>query len=626
MAAPLPEKADGLTRHDKRDGPGGAPGQLLPAVSRTEGTRAVSGVLKGVGVSTGIARGRALVLACGNRSAAPRRSIQASEVAGESGRLEAAVASAAAELARLRKDVSDQIGPGQADILGAQALLLQDPALRDRVLHIVDEKHVNVETALTEVIDGYSRTLGGTPDPYLRERASDVRDVGRRLLSALAERPTARPMRIPENSIIVSEELLPSATARLQLENASAFVTERGNKFSHSSILARSRGTPAVIGIPQAPLQIKSGDRIIVDGTAGVVFVDPSPSVEREYDRLEAELRAAQETLSEVVDRPSSTSDGVVIPLLANLNKLSDAEPALVYRADGIGLFRTEFQFSVRDAFPTEEEQHELVARVAELFHPRKVVFRLVDLGGEKVLPYFPLPPSRNPSLAERGIRLLLRHPEVLKPQLRALLRVSADHPVSILLPMVGGLEEVREARVVLREVQGELAEAGERFNPSVPVGAMIEVPSAALMASTLAKEVSFLSLGTNDLVQYAVAADREDESVSRYYQPLHPGVLRLIRLVVEAATGAGRELTICGEMAGDPRLSGLLLGLGLREFSVAPGEMLEVKDSIRRTRLQEARELAHEALELGSAAEVEKLLNGGRASSGDMAPSPPAG
>jgi phosphotransferase system enzyme I (PtsI) len=242
------------------------------------------------------------------------------------------------------------------------------------------------------------------------------------------------------------------------------------------------------------------------------------------------------------------------------------------------------------------------------------VVFRLLDLGGDKVLPYFPLPPARNPSLAQRGIRLLLRHLDVLKPQLRAFLRVSARHPVSILLPVVGGLDEVREARDVVRQVQRELSAAGERFNPEVPMGAMIEVPSAALMARTLAREVDFLSLGTNDLVQYVLAADREDEGVARYYQPLHPGVLRLIQLVVEAAASADRELTICGEMAGDPRLTGLLLGLGLREFSVAPGEMLEVKDAIRRTSLDEARVLARDALELGSVAEIEALLSRGRA------------
>jgi phosphoenolpyruvate-protein phosphotransferase (PTS system enzyme I) len=350
-----------------------------------------------------------------------------------------------------------------------------------------------------------------------------------------------------------------------------------------------------------------------VDGHAGVIFVEPDAAVMREYDRLEAELSAYREALREVVALPSATLDGAPIPLLANVNKFSDTEPALLYGAEGIGLYRTEFQFTVRDAFPTEDEQYEFLARAAERFHPRKVVFRLLDVGGDKVLPYFPLPPARNPSLSRRGIRLLLRHLDVLEPQLRAILRVSADHPVALLLPVVGGLDEVREARDVVRQVQRELTAAGVRFDPKIPVGAMIEIPSAALMARALAREVDFLSLGTNDLVEYVVAADREDEAMARFYQPLHPGVLRLIQLVAEAAAGAGRELTLCGEMGADPRITALLLGLGVRELSVAPGALLEVRAAVRRTRLDDARRLASDALELGSAAEIEALVDAAR-------------
>ncbi|HET9598909.1 MAG TPA: phosphoenolpyruvate--protein phosphotransferase [Anaeromyxobacteraceae bacterium] len=583
-----------------------------PAVGARE--RAVSRVLKGEGVSSGVARGVAFVLACGDRSAAPRRDIDAADVARERARLDAALATARAELEGLRQDVSARIGPAPAEILGAQALVLEDPHLRERVLRLVEEKRVNVEGAISDVIEGYTRALDGVADAYLRERAADVRDVGRRLLSALAERRAARGPDLPEGAIVVSDELLPSVTARLQLGSVRAFVTERGHRFSHSSILARSQGTPAVARVADAPSRIRTGDRLIVDGEAGVVFVDPDAAVEREYDRLEAELRSYREALRENLDQPSATLDGVAVPLLANINKVADAGPALLYGAEGVGLYRTEFQFTIRDRFPSEDEQRELLARVAERFHPREVVFRLVDLGGDKVLPYFPLPPARNPSLAERGIRLLLRHPDLLKAQLRAFLRVAADHPVSVLLPVVGGLDEVREARDVVRQVERELSAAGVRFGAGVRLGAMVEVPSAALVARALAREVDFLSLGTNDLVQYVLAADREDQGVASYYQPLHPAVLRLIQLVVEGAQGAGRELTICGEMAGDPRLTALLLGLGLRRLSVAPGEMLEVKDAVRRTRLADASDLAHEALQLGSAAEIEALLEARRA------------
>ena len=528
-------------------------------------------MLRGTGVSAGVATGTAFVIACGNRMAAPQRSILSSEVAGERSRFEAALARASSELVALQDDVSERIGRSQADIFGAQLLVLEDRGLRDRVLRIVEEKRINVEAALSEIVDGYVRTLDAVPDTYIRERAADVRDVGRRVLSSLVDRQASGGPDIPAGAVVVAVELLPSVTARLQLDRVGALVTERGNKFSHSSILARSLGTPAVVGVPEASLRIKTGDRLIVDGVAGVVFVNPERSVEREYDRVEAALRADKEGLQHLVGLPSVTRDGTAIPLLANVNKLADTEAALRCQADGIGLYRTEFAFSIRPRFPTEEEQYEYLARAAERFHPRKVVFRLLDLGGDKTLPYFPLAPSRNPSLGPRGVRLL-------------------------------------------RQVQGELSAAGKRFDPRVPVGAMIEVPSAALMAGAISREVDFLSLGTNDLVQYLLAADREDESIAPYYQPLHPAVLRLIHSVAESARSAGRELTICGEMAGDPLHTELLLGLGLRALSVAPGEMLEVKDAIRAVRLDEARELAGKALELGSVAEIEALLHGRRA------------
>jgi phosphoenolpyruvate-protein phosphotransferase (PTS system enzyme I) len=566
-------------------------------------------MLRGTAVSAGVARGSALVLACANRSAAPQRTISPSEIGGERERFEAALARAASQLVALQRDVGERLGGTQADLFAAQRLALDDPGFRQHVVQLVEEKAINVEAALSQVIDGYTRTLDAVPDLYLRERAADVRDVGRRVLSALIERQGMDDSEIPDGAIVVAEELLPSVTARLQLDRVRALVTERGSRFSHSSILARSLGTPAIAGVVEASARIRTGDRLIVDAVAGLVFVNPEAEVEREYDRVEAELRTYREGLRQLASVPSVTLDGASIVLRANVNKLADTEAALLYDADGIGLYRTEFAFSVRPRLPTEDEQYEFLARAAERFHPRKVVFRLLDLGGDKTLPYFPLPSSRNPSLAQRGIRLLLRHPDVLKPQLRAILRVSADHPACILLPAVGGVEEVRQAREVIRQVQSELTASGVRFDPGIPVGAMVEIPSAALIARTLAEEVDFLSLGTNDLVQYVLAADREDEGIASYYQPLHPGVLRLIHAVAEAASSAGRDLTICGEMAGDPLHVELLLGLGLRELSVAPGEMLEVKNAIRSVRLADARELARAALALGTVAEVEALL-----------------
>jgi phosphotransferase system enzyme I (PtsI) len=281
----------------------------------------------------------------------------------------------------------------------------------------------------------------------------------------------------------------------------------------------------------------------------------------------------------------------------------------MLYKADAIGLYRTEFGYAIRSALPTEEEQFEFLERAATRLHPRRITFRLLDIGGDKQLSSLPLPASRNPSLAERGIRLLLKHPDILKRQLRAFLRVSATHPISILLPVVGGLEEIRLTRQIIAEVESELAAAGQAFDPKIPLGAMIEIPAAALIARQLAAEVDFFSLGTNDLVQYVLAADREDENVAPYYQPLHPAVLRLIGWVADVAQETGRPLTICGDIAGDPLYTELLLGLGLRGLSVAPGELLAVKNRIRKTTLGEARAFAERALALGSATEVETLV-----------------
>jgi phosphotransferase system enzyme I (PtsI) len=542
------------------------------------------------------------------RSTAPRLDIGPSEVAAELERFAMALARAEKELLALKADVAEKIGSSEADIFTAQVLVLHDPSFRNQVRKIVEERRVNIEAAIAEVIEKFTRAFDAIPDAYLRERAADIRDVGRRVLSALIEAhgPDGN---VPEGSIVVSEELLPSATASLDINQVRAFVTERGGKFSHAAILARSLGTPAVTGIAEAPARIKTGDQLIVDGVAGLVFVNPDQTIRREYDRLEADIRASKQALRHLVDLPAVTLDGTAIPLMANVSKFADTEAALLYKADGIGLYRTEFGFSVRNALPTEDEQYEFLKMAAERFHPRRVVFRLLDMGGDKNLPYLPLPAARNPSLAERGIRLLFRHAEVLKMQLRAFLRVSAEHPISILIPVVGSVEDVRRTRALLAEAQEELSVRGVRFDPKVPLGAMIEVPSAALLTESLAREVEFFSLGTNDLVQYVLAADREDESIAPYYQPLHPAVLRLIALVVAGAAVTGRPVTICGDMGGDPHYTELLVGLGLREFSVPPGEILDVKAAIRKIRLEDARALAQEALSLGSVAEIEALL-----------------
>ncbi len=576
-------------------------------------------LLKGIGVSSGIASGTAFVLARSDRATVPRRSIKTGEVQGELERFETALARAEAELGSLKTSVGERIGTDEAGIFAAQALVLRDAAFHQKVSSIVHERLVNVEAAVCEAVDKFTRVFDELSDAYLRERAGDIRDVGRRIIVALQEGKDLGLLDVPEDAVVVSDELLPSTTAQLEMHRVRGFVTERGGRFSHGSILARSMGTPAVSGVPEIATTIRTGDHVIVDGVSGVVFVNANRSVRAEYDRLAQEIRNYRQELSQLVDRPTVTSDSVTIGLMANVSKYADTEAAFLYNADGIGLYRTEFGFAVRNAFPTEDEQYEFLAMAAQRFHPRKVVFRLLDVGGDKQLAYLPLPASRNPSLAQRGIRLLLQHPRVLETQLRAFLRVSAQHPVSILLPVVGGVEEIRATRAALRRTQDALSREGKAFNPSIPLGAMIEVPAAAIQAASLAREVDFFSLGTNDLVQYVVAADREDDNVAAYYQPMHPAVLRLIAQAIEAAQRANRGISICGEMAGDPSYTELLLGLGLRELSVAPGEMLAVKDAIRRTTISEARALAQRVLAMDSAVEIEALLQSRHQRSGPV-------
>lgn len=566
-------------------------------------------MIRGTAVSAGVALGTAYVLACSDRSAAARRTIARSEIEIELGRLQTALDKAEQELSSLKKTVADKIGTKEADIFAAQALVLKDAAFKSQVSTLIEQKQINVEAALAEVVEKFTHAFDKIPDAYLRERAADIRDVGRRVLSALIVEQAPETI-VPHGAIVVAEELLPSLTARLGLEQALAIVTEHGGKFSHMSILARSQGTPAVSGVADAATRIKTGDRLIVDGISGVVFVNPPEAIEREYARLEREIHAQKEELRQVAELPALTRDGASIGLLANVSKLADTEAALLYRAEGIGLYRTEFAFSIRSALPTEDEQYEVLKRAAERFHRRKIVLRLLDIGADKQLPYLPLPAARNPSLAQRGIRLLLQHPDILKQQLRAVLRVGAEHAISILLPVVGGVEEVRATREIIEQVRRELAAERKTFGIDTELGAMIEVPSAVLVARSLAREVDFFSLGTNDLVQYLLAADREDESMAPYYQPLHPAVLLAIKLLVDAAAECNRPLTICGDMAGNPRYTELLLGLGLREFSVAPGELLDVKERIRETHLGEARELARAAIELSSTAAIEALLD----------------
>ena len=514
----------------------------------------------------------------------------------ELAKFQAALDQAEANLLSLQRDVSKKIGKQEAEIFRAQVLMLRDPVFLNDVSARCTTERINVEAALAEVIDRFAHIVSDFKDSYLRERASDIRDVGRRVLDLLLRQRAEGSITFPEGSIIVAAELFPSTTAHIDMHTVCGAIIERGGKTSHASILLRSLGIPAVVGVEDATHCVKSGDGIVLDALSGTIFINPREEVLREYERLRSDLDARRDALKELIDLPAVTRDGVSVPLYANIAKTADAEAASFLKADGVGLFRTEFGFSIRDHFPTEDEQYAIYLAVAERLKPRVVVIRTLEIGSDKTLPYFPRPLEDNPSLGCRGTRLLLRHVEIFKTQLRAILRVSASHNVAALFPMIGGVEDVIKVKQIVKSATADLQHKHQPFNSRLPLGVMVEVPSAAIAARRIAREVDFLSIGTNDLVQYLLAADRASQEAASYYEPLHPAVLHTIKSVVDAGRSESKDVAICGEMAGDPFCTALLVGLGLRQFSVVPSELLEVKNVLRSITLRDAEELARRA------------------------------
>lgn len=559
--------------------------------------------------SSGIARGPAFVCSCFGDLAVPRRTIDASDTAKEMARFDAAISEAEQDLLEVQEQVQKQLGEQEAGIFQAHMLMLHDSLLRKTVSDLCLTNKINVEAALDEAVVALASRFARFDDPYFRERAADVRDVGKRLLDVLAKDQRPGVPVVPHGSVIVTSELLPSAVVQLDSRTIGGIIVEKGGQTAHATILARAGRIPLLIHVPDATKAIRTGDPLIVDGLAGRVFVNPTPDIRHEYDRLECDLQAHRTALKRLIDLPAVTQDGVAIKLCANIGKVGDAVAAMTVNADGVGLYRTEFVFLVQDHFPSEQEQYQMYRATAEWVKPREVVIRVLDIGSDKLLPYFPLPREVNPSLGCRGTRLLLANPDILHAQLRAILRLSATHPVSILFPMIGGMEELLAAKAVIESVKASLTVEHQPFNPRIPVGAMIETPAAAIMTGRLAHEVDFFSVGTNDLVQYLLTTDRTSSEMTSYYEPFHPAILQVLASVVGVANAKGKSISICGEIAGNPACTPLLLGLGFRNLSVSPGEILEIKNVICSTNLSQAEEFARGVLELDTIQEIKACL-----------------
>jgi len=560
---------------------------------------------KGIPVSTGIAQGRVFVL---NRTKATvlRYEVPEADLAHQIQRLQHALVLTRQQILEVQDKVSQALDAKDASIFDAHLLVLEDPMLVESVSALVYSRKMNVEAAFQEFADKYAATLSAIDDAYLRERAADMRDVTSRIMANLLGCQHHQDLQnLKEPCIVICEDLSPSEMAVLNRSVVLAFGTDAGSKTSHTAIMARSLRVPAVVGLKDLSHKLKSGASILLDGYNGLIILNPTDQTLFEYGKLIRRQASIEDKLREITNLPAITLDGKQIVLSANVEQASDCESVQAFGAEGVGLFRTEYLFINRDTLPTEEEQYQSYKSIACALKPAPVIIRTMDLGGDKFLPHLQIPMEMNPFLGWRAIRFCLEEREVFRAQLRAILRASAEGNVKIMYPMISCYAELEKANALVEEYKNELRAEKIPFDDKIEIGAMIEIPSAAVAADTLSSRVKFFSLGTNDLIQYSLAVDRLNERIAHLYEPTHPAVVRLIKMTVDAANQAGIWCGVCGEMAGDPYLTALLLGLGVHELSIAPSLLPRVKFLIRRLKMTEARELADFALQCPSGKEI---------------------
>ena len=562
-------------------------------------------VYRGIAVSAGVCRGKVVVLHHA-RHAIVRRELAADEVVQEIKRFEHALVRTRQQITEVQRRVAATMSSSEADIFDAHLLMLEDRVLIEEVLKIIREQKANADFAFHSAAGRYVAVLETVEDEYLRERAADLRDLASRVLDNLLNVKMQLDLRhLTEPCILVGHDLSPSTTAQLDRNFVLGFATAVGGKTSHTAILARSLDIPAVVGAPNVSEELETGDYALLDGYNGTLIVNPTDQTLFEYGQLAKIKASLSEKLREIQNQPAVTLDGKIINLSANIEDQQDVEAVLKHGAEGVGLFRTEFLFINRDQLPTEEEQYRVYRQVAEALNPQPVIIRTLDLGGDKFSSQLQLAQEMNPFLGWRAIRFCLAQPEVFRAQLRAILRASAHGGVRMMYPMISGVDELNQANAHLEKCKAELRAEQIPFNERLEVGAMIEIPSAALVSDALARKVNFFSIGSNDLIQYTLAADRTNEKVSHLYEPTHPAILRLIKMTVDAAHAHGVWVGVCGEVAGDPVLAPLLLGLGIDELSAAPSAIDSVKYIIRRVKNEEARQLAEFALQCESPSEI---------------------
>ena len=564
--------------------------------------------LQGIAASDGIAIAKVYTLTEPDLSFTK---ISVEDTDNEISRLEKALEVSTKEIELIKETALKNLGEEEAQVFEAHLMVLSDPELVGQVKDAITSQKVNAEHALKEVSDMFISIFAGMEDnPYMQERAADIRDVSKRILANLLGVKIPSPATIKDEVVVVAGDLTPSDTAQLNRQYVKAFVTDIGGRTSHSAIMARSLEIPAIVGTKEITSLAKDGDLIIIDGLSGDVFLNPSEEVVSEY-RAKAEAFAAQQAEWEKLkDADTFTKDGHQVELAANIGTPKDLEGVIHNGAEGVGLYRTEFLYMDSHDMPTEEDQFEAYKAVLEGMNGKPVVVRTMDIGGDKELPYLPLPHEMNPFLGYRAIRISLNEPEMFRTQLRALLRASVYGKLRIMFPMIATLNDFRGAKALLLEEKAKLVAEGVAVSDDIQVGIMIEIPAAAVLAHQFAKEVDFFSIGTNDLIQYTMAADRMNERVSYLYQPYNPSILTLIKHVIDSAHKEGKWAGMCGEMAGDQTAVPLLVGLGLDEFSMSASSVLKTRSLISKLTLEDMKALADKAInECATVQEVEALV-----------------
>ncbi|EJN7255551.1 phosphoenolpyruvate--protein phosphotransferase [Staphylococcus pseudintermedius] len=566
----------------------------------------MSNIIKGIAASDGVAIAKAYLLVEPDLSFSNEKTDQPEA---EVQKFNEALNNSKIELTKIRNHAEEQLGADKAAIFDAHLLVLDDPELIQPIEEKIKNESASAPQALTEVTQNFITIFESMDNEYMKERAADIRDVAKRVLAHILGVELPNPSIIDESVIIVAHDLTPSDTAQLNKQYVQGFVTNIGGRTSHSAIMSRSLEIPAVVGTKSISESVQQGDMVIVDGLTGDVIVNPSDDEIKAYQHKRESFFADREALKQLRDEPSKTLDGHEVELAANIGTPNDLEGVHNNGAEGIGLYRTEFLYMGRDNMPTEDEQFEAYKKVLESMEGKRVVVRTLDIGGDKELPYLNLPEEMNPFLGYRAIRLCLDQPEIFRPQLRALLRASAYGKLNIMFPMVATIQEFRDAKALLLEEKENLKQEGVEVSDDIELGIMVEIPATAALSDVFAKEVDFFSIGTNDLIQYTMAADRMSERVSYLYQPYNPSILRLIKQVIDASHQEGKWTGMCGEMAGDETAIPLLIGLGLDEFSMSATSILKARRQIKDLSRTEMVQLADRALNCATVDEVVDLV-----------------